>query len=94
MMRWIRPLVVVLLLMFTLGCAGMSTTQQRTLSGGALGAGAGAGIGALTGDNAAAGAAIGGAAGALGGYLYDRSNPAPRYYEDPRYPTPGYYHGY
>jgi hypothetical protein len=53
------------------GCAGMSDTQQRTLTGGAGGAAAGAVIGALAGD-AALGAAIGGAAGAGGGFLYGR----------------------
>jgi osmotically inducible lipoprotein OsmB len=54
------------------GCAGMSTTQQRTLSGGAMGAAGGAALGAI-GGNAALGAAAGGAAGLIGGYLYDKS---------------------
>lgn len=53
------------------GCAGMTETEQRTLTGGAGGAAAGAVIGALAG-NAALGAAIGGAAGAGGGFLYGR----------------------
>jgi osmotically inducible lipoprotein OsmB len=53
------------------GCAGMSDTQQRTLSGGAIGAGAGAVVGAIAG-NTALGAAVGAAGGAAGGYLYDR----------------------
>lgn len=53
------------------GCAGLSETEQRTLTGGAGGAAAGAVIGALAG-NAALGAAIGGAAGAGGGFLYGR----------------------
>ncbi|MCL4504004.1 MAG: YMGG-like glycine zipper-containing protein [Deltaproteobacteria bacterium] len=53
------------------GCSGMSYTEQRTLSGGAIGAGSGALIGAAAGS-AATGAAIGGGAGLLGGYLYDR----------------------
>ena len=52
-------------------CAGMSTTEQRTLSGGAIGAGGGALIGWAAG-NPAVGAAIGAGAGALGGYIYDR----------------------
>ena len=52
------------------GCAGMSTTEQRTLSGAAIGTGVGAAVGAVTGDWgwAAGGAAIG----AAGGYLYDQ----------------------
>lgn len=69
-----RTAALVLLLLFVLaGCAGMSSTQQRTLSGGAMGAGAGAAIGAISGGSAATGAVVGGAAGALGGYLYDKS---------------------
>ncbi len=56
---------------FAGGCSGMSYTEQRMLSGGAIGAGTGALIGWGAG-NAAAGAAIGGGAGVLGGYLYDR----------------------
>ena len=47
------------------GCAGMSDTQQRTLSGAAIGAAGGALIGGSK------GALIGTGAGALGGYLYD-----------------------
>ncbi len=53
------------------GCANMSNTEQRGLSGAALGAGAGALIGAASGS-AGTGAAIGAAAGGLGGLLYDR----------------------
>jgi osmotically inducible lipoprotein OsmB len=52
-------------------CAGMDTTAQRTLTGGAVGAGSGAIIGAGAGS-AASGALIGGGAGILGGYLYDQ----------------------
>lgn len=51
------------------GCDHMNNTQQRTLSGGALGAAGGAALGALTGGSAALGAIIGGAAGAAGGYV-------------------------
>ena len=53
------------------GCAGMSNTEQRVLSGGALGATGGAVIGALAGS-AAIGAAAGGGAGLLAGYVYDQ----------------------
>jgi len=53
------------------GCSGMSTTQQRVLSGGAIGASSGAIIGWAAGSPAA-GAAIGAGAGLLGGYLYDQ----------------------
>jgi hypothetical protein len=65
----VAPLVVVLL--FSVGCSGMSNTQQRVLSGGAVGATGGAIIGAVAGS-AALGAATGGGAGLLGGYVYDQ----------------------
>ncbi len=53
------------------GCAGLTATEQRALTGGAAGAAGGAIIGALAG-NAALGAAIGGAVGGGGGFLYGR----------------------
>jgi hypothetical protein len=53
------------------GCAGMSSTEQRVLSGGAIGASTGAIVGWAAGSPAA-GAAIGGGAGMLGGFLYDQ----------------------
>ena len=66
--------VVILLLVAGLvfgGCSGMTPTQQRVLSGGAIGASSGALIGWAAGSPAA-GAAIGGGAGMLGGFLYDQ----------------------
>ena len=65
---------IVLFVILTLGlsgCAGMSQTEQRTMSGTMGGAGAGAIIGAIAG-NAGLGAAIGAAAGATGGYLFGK----------------------
>lgn len=57
-------------LALTLGaCENMSNTQQRTLSGGALGAAGGAALTAITGGSVAAGALIGGAVGAGAGYV-------------------------
>jgi osmotically inducible lipoprotein OsmB len=53
------------------GCSSMSATQQRVLSGGAIGASGGTLIGWAAGSPAA-GAAIGGGAGLLAGYLYDQ----------------------
>lgn len=53
------------------GCARMTYTEQRVLSGGAIGASSGALVGWAAGSPAA-GAAIGGGAGMLGGFLYDR----------------------
>jgi hypothetical protein len=49
------------------------TTEDRAISGGALGAGVGAGVGALTGGNVLGGALLGGAAGAAGGALTNDS---------------------
>lgn len=70
-MRKILIVSVLAVSLALVGCAGMSDTQQRTLSGGAMGAAGGAVIGALAG-NAGLGAAIGGAAGATGGFLYGK----------------------
>ncbi|MHC1727880.1 MAG: YMGG-like glycine zipper-containing protein [Syntrophobacteraceae bacterium] len=68
----IKNILAVLAVVFLLaGCAGMSSTEQRMLSGGAIGAGAGAAIGAMTGGSPAMGAAIGGAAGVVGGAIVD-----------------------
>ena len=53
------------------GCAGMSDTEQRTLSGAAIGTAAGGVVGAIAG-NTGLGMAVGAAAGAGSGYLYDR----------------------
>ena len=57
--------------LFLGGCANMSATEQRVVTGGAMGAAGGALIGAMAG-NAGMGAAIGGLTGAAGGYVYDR----------------------
>jgi uncharacterized protein YcfJ len=54
------------------GCAGMTDTQQRTLSGAGVGAAGGAVIGSFSG-NAGKGALIGTAVGAVGGYAYDQN---------------------
>jgi hypothetical protein len=52
------------------GCAGMSQTEQRVMSGTAIGTAGGAVVGAITGDWAWA--AAGAAVGAAGGYLVDQ----------------------
>ena len=52
------------------GCANMTTTEQRTLSGAALGALGGAAIAAVAEHSVAAGAAVGAGVGAGAGYLY------------------------
>ncbi|MGR9071861.1 MAG: YMGG-like glycine zipper-containing protein [Gammaproteobacteria bacterium] len=69
-------LVIILLAILGLSaCAGMTDTQQRTVTGGLGGAGLGAVIGAIAGD-AGMGAAIGAAAGTAGGYLYGKHKEA------------------
>jgi len=64
-------LLAVVLVTTTLGCAGMSTRDQRILSGGALGAGAGAGVAYIVGAPIVVGVAAGAAAGAVGGLIVD-----------------------
>ncbi len=64
--------VSVVFLPLIAGCANMSATEQRVLSGGAIGASGGAVIGALAGS-AALGAAAGAGAGLLGGIIYDQA---------------------
>jgi Glycine-zipper domain len=70
MKRFILSIIVVFTMSLA-GCAGMSETQQRTVTGGATGAAGGALLGAIAG-NAGLGAAIGGAAGLAGGFLYGK----------------------
>jgi len=53
-------------------CSDMDNTQQRMLSGGAIGAGVGAVGTVMTGGCVACGAAIGAGVGAVGGYVYDQ----------------------
>ncbi len=66
----ILPLFAVLTMT---GCSNMNSSQQSTLSGGAIGAAAGAGITAIAGGNPIWGAVGGAAVGALGGYVYDKN---------------------
>jgi osmotically inducible lipoprotein OsmB len=63
------PVLILAASLALLGCSGMTTTQQSTLSGSAIGAAAGAGIAAIAGGNPATGALVGAAGGALTGYL-------------------------
>jgi osmotically inducible lipoprotein OsmB len=50
-------------------CSGLNRTQQRAVTGGAIGAGGGALVGAATGGSPLTGALIGGAGGAAVGAL-------------------------
>ncbi len=53
------------------GCAGLSRTEQRVLSGGAIGAGLGTAGAIVLGGPIMVGAAVGAGAGALGGYVVE-----------------------
>lgn len=92
MKRILSGVFILALTSLVAGCAGMSSTEQRVLSGGALGAASGAAIGAATGGSPGAGAAIGGAAGAVGGAILDQVEKSRRYdsdrhdYDYDRYP--------
>jgi len=54
------------------GCSGLSTTQQRELSGGGIGAAVGAVSFAIFHGNPIWGAVGGAAVGAASGYVYDK----------------------
>lgn len=58
------------------GCANLTTSEQRTLSGAAIGAAGGAAIAAVAEGSVVAGALIGAGAGAGAGYFYSRSRSA------------------
>ena len=77
-------LIVLVISLAFAGCSGMSTTEQRTLSGGAIGAGAGTVVGAIAGHTLW-GAAIGAVAGTAGGYLYDHHEKAQQKAHDEAY---------
>ena len=54
------------------GCADMSSGEQRTLSGAAIGTAAGYALGAVTGMSKGTGMALGAVAGAASGFIYDK----------------------
>ena len=73
-MKRISTMSGIIALVATLaGCADMSQTQQRAVTGSLIGAGAGGIIGAAAG-NAGMGAAVGAGLGATGGFLLGRHN--------------------
>ncbi len=73
--------LITVILFSLLGCAGMTETQQRTLSGAAIGGVAGAGIAAIAGGSVWVGAAVGHAGGALTGYIIGKSHERKRYHK-------------
>ena len=68
-MKHIVALTLVVAIFALVGCANMTPTQQRALSGGAIGAAGGAALGAITGGSPALGAVVGGGVGAAAGAL-------------------------
>src|SRR5262245_57509215 len=68
-------IIVIVLFAMLAGCADMSQTQQRTVTGALGGAAVGGLIGAAAG-NAGIGAAIGAGLGGTGGFLWGRHNEA------------------
>jgi len=65
-----KGLMVIALAVPLAACSNMSQTEQRALSGTAIGAAGGAAIGAIAG-NAGLGAVIGAGAGLAGGLIFD-----------------------
>jgi osmotically inducible lipoprotein OsmB len=68
-MKRIVALIFIVAGFALVGCANMTPTQQRALSGGAIGAAGGAALGAITVGSPALGAAVGGGVGAAAGAL-------------------------
>jgi membrane associated rhomboid family serine protease len=62
-------IAMILMFMFLISCANMSSSEKGALTGAGVGAAGGAALTAIAGGNAAVGAAIGGAAGAVAGGL-------------------------
>ncbi|MFN7112828.1 MAG: hypothetical protein ACK4PK_00535 [Alphaproteobacteria bacterium] len=72
--RFAVPVVAGLAILSLGACSDMSRTQQRTLSGAAIGAGVGTVGTVMTGGCVSCGAAIGAGVGAGAGYVLDQAN--------------------
>jgi hypothetical protein len=72
-MKRIVVVTALSLSLLTLGACG-SSTSDRAVSGGAIGAGVGAVGGAVLGANPVAGAVVGGAVGAAAGAISDQAD--------------------
>lgn len=68
-MKKITALALILAAAGLIGCTNMTTQQQGTVSGAAIGAAAGAGIAAIAGGSGWTGAAIGAVAGGVIGNI-------------------------
>lgn len=65
--------ITILSLTFIVGCSGMNSRQQSTLSGAGIGAVGGGVIGAATGGSPVTGAVIGAGVGGASGYILDKN---------------------
>jgi len=70
-MKMLRIFLGVALILSLAACTGLSRTQQRVLSGAAIGSGTGAAAALITGGSVAVGAVAGAAVGSVGGYVVD-----------------------
>jgi osmotically inducible lipoprotein OsmB len=70
---FIRSLTICICILSLTACTNMNNTQQRTLSGAAVGAGVGTAATLMTGGCVTCGAAVGAAVGAGAGYVYDKT---------------------
>ncbi len=68
-MKVLKVFLIAALIGSMYGCAGMNSTEQMALSGGAIGGAAGLGAAAIFGAPLIVGVAAGAAAGAVGGVL-------------------------
>lgn len=74
-MKFVQKMVLVAACILPLSaCSNMDTTQQRMLSGAAIGAASGMGVYAVTGGCVSCGAVVGTAVGAGAGYVIDQMN--------------------
>ena len=69
-----KTMLAAMALVCLTACSGMNKTEQRMLSGAAIGAGVGTVGTAMTGGCVSCGAALGTAVGAGAGYVVDRYN--------------------
>jgi hypothetical protein len=72
-MKSMVMVITILSLTFIVGCTGMNSRQQSTLSGAGIGAVGGGVIGAATGGSPVTGAVIGAGVGGASGYVLDKN---------------------
>ena len=75
-MRFRKILMLLIVAVLLVSCSGLNKTEQRVLSGGAIGAGVGTVGAAIFGGPLVVGAAAGAAAGAIGGVIVDEIDKA------------------